>query len=175
MRHAADRPRWHALVQRIGPIILLPLLLAYGASMHVGFMAKDSSGPFFIIRMGAVGAGWLTPEATIQDIPRTAKVGIYQPTIPALWSFMFLDDMHGTRMYVPLWAPSVLVFGAMAWVRWAPRPRPMGPCPACGYDLEGCVVELCDHCGITAVTCPECGAKTPRVGAKLISYPPGAD
>jgi len=162
MRRRANQPRWHSFVRNPAAVALIIILFVYTASLHVGFMARSAKGPIFIVRMGAVGVGVLTPQATIQDIPPTTYVGFYRPTIPVLWSVLFIDDSMGTRLYIPLWVPSLLIAALMVWVRIAGRTRPQGVCPACRYNLDGCLVTRCEHCGISTVTCPECGGKAPR-------------
>lgn len=168
-RSRSRPPRWHSLVRTCAPGLLAAIVTVYAFTPYIGFMAKTANrGPIVIVRMGAVGAGWLTPDATIQDIPKDAKVGFYTPTIPMTWPILFLDDYHGTRLYIPLWIPAVTLVALMAWVKFAARPRRRGVCPRCGYNLTGCVVTPCDHCGIGTITCPECAARVPQVDLESV-------
>lgn len=162
MRRAADQPRWHSFVRRTGTTALLIVLVVYAVTPYVGFIARSASGPIFIIRPGAIGVGSLTPQAMIQDIPNQAYVGLYFPTVDPLWAPLLKDDQMGVRFYLPFWIPVAGIVWAMAWVAAAGRVRVAGTCPSCGYDLDGCVVNECAHCGIASVICPECGTTTPR-------------
>ncbi len=174
MARRADKPRWHAFVRRTATPALIVVLVIYCVSPHLGFMARSAHGPLLIFRPGAVGVGLLNEKTVIQDIPQTAYLGPYTPTVDMIWTVVFWNNEQGLRFYVPYWLFVLAIVSVMVWVYVAGLTRLRGRCPACGYDLEGCVVDMCDHCGISAVTCPECGAKTARAALRAGAAKPAA-